>query len=251
MLLTPLEQFDVLPVTVWFWCLFYSQHVVYNLQNIIFIFLLLIISLLFFFWAINKNKTNIINIQLIGTKNLITLVKDISHAKIVNHGFLNIYILLLFMFIALSNWIGLISFGYTITAVIIIPFILSITSFVIPNYAGYKKFNLVFLSFFKPSGITWILKPMLIIIELISHTIRTLSLAVRLFANMFAGHVLIYILSSTILLALANLWIPIFGGLLLNIIYLVIYSLETFIAILQAYVFTALVGIYFTEAMAH
>jgi F-type H+-transporting ATPase subunit a len=92
---------------------------------------------------------------------------------------------------------------------------------------------------------------MLIIIELISHTIRTLSLAVRLFANMFAGHVLIYILSSTILLAIANLWIPVFGGLLLNIIYLVIYSLETFIAILQAYVFTALVGIYFTEAMDH
>ena len=75
---------------------------------------------------------------------------------------------------------------------------------------------------------------MLILIELISHTIRTLSLAVRLFANMFAGHVLIYILSSTLLVAIVNLWIPIFGGLLLNIVYLVIYSLETFIAILQA-----------------
>jgi len=179
------------------------------------------------------------------------LVKDIANSKMVNHGFFNIFILILFMFIALSNWIGLISFGYTITAVIIIPFILSITAFVVPNYAGYKKFNLVFMSFFKPAGITWMLKPMLIIIELISHTIRTLSLAVRLFANMFAGHVLIYILSSTILIAIVNPWIPVFGGIILNIIYLVIYSLETFIALLQAYVFTALVGIYFTEAMDH
>lgn len=251
MLFTPLEQFDVLPATIWCWYLFFFNQTLYNLLNIIFIFLIFIIFLLYFFWFLNKNKTNIINVQLISVKNLITLVKDIANAKVVNHGFLNIYILLLFMFIALSNWIGLISFGYTVTAVIIIPFILSITAFVIPNYAGYKKFNLVFLSFFKPSGITWILKPMLIIIELISHTIRTLSLAVRLFANMFAGHVLIYILSSTIIIAVTNVWIPIFGGLLLNIIYLVIYSLETFIAVLQAYVFTALVGIYFTEAMDH
>ena len=92
---------------------------------------------------------------------------------------------------------------------------------------------------------------MLIVIELISHTIRTLSLAVRLFANMFAGHVLIYILSTTILLAIVNPWIPVVGGIILNIIYLTIYSLETFIAVLQAYVFTALLGIYFTETMNH
>ena len=92
---------------------------------------------------------------------------------------------------------------------------------------------------------------MLIIIEIISHVIRALSLAVRLFANMFAGHVLLYILSSTILIAIVNPWLPLLGGIILNIIYLVIYSLETFIALLQAYVFTALIGIYFTEAMDH
>jgi F-type H+-transporting ATPase subunit a len=80
---------------------------------------------------------------------------------------------------------------------------------------------------------------------------RVLSLAVRLFANMFAGHVLIFILCSTILLAAANTFMPIFGALALKIVYLVIYSLEAFIAILQAYVFTALVGIYLTETMDH
>jgi len=92
---------------------------------------------------------------------------------------------------------------------------------------------------------------MLIIIELISHTMRVLSLAVRLFANMFAGHVLIFILCSTILLAAANPFIPVFGAVILKIVYLVIYSLEAFIAILQAYVFNALVGIYLTETMDH
>jgi len=80
---------------------------------------------------------------------------------------------------------------------------------------------------------------------------RVLSLAVRLFANMFAGHVLIYILCSTILIAIVNPFLPIFGAVAIKIIYLVIYALEGFIAILQAYVFNALVGIYLTETMDH
>jgi F-type H+-transporting ATPase subunit a len=80
---------------------------------------------------------------------------------------------------------------------------------------------------------------------------RVLSLAVRLFANMFAGHVLIFILCSTILLTAVNPFLPIFGAFVLKVIYLVIYSLEAFIAILQAYVFNALIGIYLTETMGH
>jgi F-type H+-transporting ATPase subunit a len=80
---------------------------------------------------------------------------------------------------------------------------------------------------------------------------RVLSLAVRLFANMFAGHVLIFILCSTILLAIASPLVGIAGASILKIVYLVIYSLEAFIAVLQAYVFNALVGIYLTETMDH
>lgn len=253
MLLTPLEQFDVVPTTLKFWLFFFRQHQyqIFNLENIIFLFLLVVLGILYLYSSTINVKTNVLNYQTRWALLINTLVKDIAQAKIPNHGLFNVFILTLFLFIVLSNWIGLIAFGYTITAVIIIPFILSISAFTIPNYAGYKKFNIIFLSFFKPEGIAWILKPMLIVIELISHTIRTLSLAVRLFANMFAGHVLIYILSTTILLAIVNPWIPVVGGIILNIIYLTIYSLETFIAVLQAYVFTALLGIYFTETMNH
>ena len=103
-----------------------------------------------------------------------------------------------------------------------------------------------FLDIFLPSGIPHWLMPLLVVIEILSFLIRPLSLAIRLFANMLAGHILLFIL-STALVGVAH------GFLLLGILpmsfVLVFALLEIGIAFLQAYVFTILLAIYLSDSL--
>ena len=154
-----------------------------------------------------------------------------------------------FYYLLAANLIGLIPFSFATTAQIIVAFGLSFSLFIGVTLIGLTKHKLHFLSFFLPSGAPLALSPLLVVIELISYVFRPLSLGVRLFANLTAGHSLLAIIagfgwsiaSSGSALALLSL-IPV-------VVIVAIFGLELAVAFLQAYVFGVLLCIYLKDAI--
>jgi F-type H+-transporting ATPase subunit a len=153
-----------------------------------------------------------------------------------------------FIFILFSNLIGLMPFGFTVTGHIIVTGTLALAFNLAWIFLGFGLHGLGFLRLFVPSGISSKgLLAIIVVIELISYTIRTFSLSVRLFANMMAGHTLLHILSSfgvsfTKMKYFFIAFIPF-------ILVLGILLLEFGIALLQAYVFVILLCIYLNDSL--
>lgn len=156
------------------------------------------------------------------------------------------FIFTLFVYLFLINAAGLLPYSFTFTSHIFVTLSLSLTCFIGVIILAFKYNKLDYFSFFVPKGVTNIyLRQFLVIIEIISYIIRPFSLAIRLFANMLAGHTLLYILTSFVLFLCSRRWavlwwIPFF-------IILLIVLLEYCIAFIQAYVFTTLVAIYIND----
>lgn len=160
-----------------------------------------------------------------------------------------VFIFSIFFFILLSNLIGIVFYSYTITSQIIITFGLAISAMIFIIFIGLIKKRLNFFLLFYPSGnINIFLKIFLVFIEIISFLIRPFSLAIRLFANMLAGHTLLHILASFNFFIHKN--IIIFGFISLTCIFL-IGLLEVLIAFIQAYVYTILLCIYLNDSLAN
>lgn len=154
-----------------------------------------------------------------------------------------------FVFLLFTNLIGMIPYSFTATSHLIVTFGLSLSIFIGVTIVGFQIHGLHFFSFLLPKGAPLILAPLLVVLELVSYCFRAISLGVRLFANMMAGHTLVKILSGfawTMLsvggiLAVASI-IP-FG------IVFALTGLEIGVACLQAYVFTILTCIYLNDAI--
>jgi len=154
-----------------------------------------------------------------------------------------------FTFILCCNLMGMIPYSFTATSHFVITFALSFTIFIGVTCIGIQKHGMHFFSFFLPPGAPLALSPFLVVIELISYAFRGISLGVRLFANMMAGHTLLKILSGfawTIftlggVLSIASV-IP------LAVVFALTF-LEVGVACLQAYVFTILTCIYLNDAI--
>jgi F-type H+-transporting ATPase subunit a len=112
------------------------------------------------------------------------------------------YISTLFLFVLLSNVLGLLPYSLTITSYFIITFFLSGTTVLGTFFIGLNRHLLGFFSFFVPAGAPFVLKPLLVVIELVSYISRLFSLSIRLFANMLAGHALLKILCGFVFLFL-------------------------------------------------
>jgi ATP synthase subunit 6 len=155
----------------------------------------------------------------------------------------------IFLFILLSNFLGMIPYTLTITSHPIITLGFALSLFIGITTIGLLKHGLHFFHLFVPSGVPVILLPVIIVIEVISYLTRPLSLGVRLFANMFAGHTLINIISLFTWKIL--IYGGIFGVLALIPVALIValISLEFVICFLQAYVFTVLVASYLNDVI--
>lgn len=155
------------------------------------------------------------------------------------------YLLTSFFFILFSNFLGLIPFTATVTSNITVTSVLAVTSFVMVQFGGIRK-NGVF-GYFKgliPHGIPVLLLPIIAVIEFIGLFTKPFALAIRLFANMTAGHVVIYALISLIFVmktyGIAFLSVP---------MALFVYLLEILVALLQAYIFTMLTSLFIGMAV--
>ena len=153
---------------------------------------------------------------------------------------------LLFVFIAVSNLIGLLPFAYTLTAQFATTFALALSLNVGFVLLGFWLHGFRFLRLFLPDGAPFALVPLIAAIEVVSYLIRTFSLSIRLFANMMAGHTLLHIL-STFSISLLKTNLPL-AALVPLFLVLAVFALEFAIALIQAYVFVILLCIYANDS---
>jgi len=152
------------------------------------------------------------------------------------------FIFTLFMFVLFGNLLGMLPLAFTFTSHIIVTFALALVVFVGVTFIGFARHGLQFLHMFFPHGAPIATAPILIPIELISYFSRPFSLAVRLFANMTVGHIILKVIAGFVV-ALGVFGIVPFAFLAGVTI------LEFGIALLQAYVFTILSCIYLNDAI--
>jgi F-type H+-transporting ATPase subunit a len=148
----------------------------------------------------------------------------------------------LFMFVLFGNLLGMIPGSFTYTSHIIVTFALAATVFVGVTVIGFVKHGAHYLSLFVPRGAPKGILPLLVPIEVISYCVRPISLSVRLFVNMVAGHTMLKVFAG-FAVALGVL------GIAPLAVTVAITGLEFVIAFLQAYIFTVLTCIYLNDAL--
>ena len=153
------------------------------------------------------------------------------------------FIFTLFMFVLFANMVGMLPYSFTVTSHIIVTFVLAAIVFIGVTILGFIKHGFKYLQLFVPKGVPLILLPLIVIIEIISYLSRPVSLSVRLFANMMAGHTMLKVFGGFVIsLGLLGGWLPLGFSVALT-------GLEILVAFLQAYVFAILTCIYLNDAL--
>jgi F-type H+-transporting ATPase subunit a len=155
----------------------------------------------------------------------------------------------LFMFILVLNLFGLIPYAFTVTSHIIITFALAMLVMVTVVAYGLFKHGVHFLRLFVPSGVPIYILPLVVLIEVISFLSRPISLSVRLFANMLAGHITLKVFAGFVASLGAFGAVGWLGAILPLGMTVALTALEVLVAFLQAYVFTILTCIYLNDAL--
>jgi F-type H+-transporting ATPase subunit a len=152
------------------------------------------------------------------------------------------FIFTVFMFVLVGNLFGMVPYGFTFTSHIIVTFTMAVIVFLGVTAIALIKHKLRFFTFFMPPGVPMAMAPLLVPIEIISYLSRPLSLSVRLFANMLAGHTLLKVFAGFVVT------LGLFGVFPLAFV-VALTALEIVIALLQAFVFTILTCLYLNDAL--
>ena len=152
------------------------------------------------------------------------------------------FVFTIFMFVLIGNMFGMIPYSFTFTSHIIVTFALAAVVFIGVTILGFVKHKMNFFSLFVIPGLPVYMLPLLIPIEIISYLSRPISLSVRLFANMLAGHTLLKVFAGFVV-SLG------FAGILPLAFVVALTGLEILIAFLQAYVFAILTCLYINDAL--
>ena len=153
------------------------------------------------------------------------------------------FIFSLFMFVLFCNMFGMIPYAFTVTSHIVVTFVLAAFIFIAVTVLGFIKHGFGYLKLFVPSGVPAVLPPLIVVIEIISYLSRPISLSVRLFANMMAGHTMMKVFGGFVIsLGIVGGWLPLSFSVALT-------GLEILVAFLQAYVFAILTCIYLNDAL--
>lgn len=250
MLLTPLEQFQIISYVP----LLYSVYD-FSVTNILLINIFLIFILSFIFFFIFK-KDDTLNFAFFLIPNswqfLIESFYEIS-LQLVNDNLGEKgekyfpFISVLFFFIVFNNLIGLIPYSFTITSHLIVTFSISFSIFVGLNIIGFNIHNINLFSLFIPANSSFYLSLLLVPIEFVSYVFKPISLGVRLFANLMAGHTLLKVI-------VGFSWSMLFASSIISlfhifplIVLIILMGLELGVALIQAYVFTILTCIYIND----
>ncbi len=234
----PIHQFEIkelIPLEIFETNISYTNSSLFMSLAIIFVTLLLLISI--------KNKSlipsRLQSISEIFYEFISNMVSDNIGDK--GRKFFPL-IFTLFTFLLFGNMLGMLPYSFTFTSHIIVTFVLAMFIFLLVTLLGIFIHGFKFFGLFVPKGVPMLMLPLMIPIEIISYLSRPISLSVRLFANMMAGHTMLKIFAGFIVP------LGIFGvaPLLVDV---ALTALEVLIAFLQAYVFTILTCIYLNEAI--
>ena len=153
------------------------------------------------------------------------------------------FIFSLFIFVLFCNMVGMLPYSFTVTSHIIVTLAFAMFIFIGVTILGFIIHGFKYLKIFVPSGVPVVLLPIIMVIEIISYLSRPVSLAVRLFANMMAGHTMLKVFGGFVIsLGLVAGWLPLTFSVALT-------GLEILVAFLQAYVFAILTCIYLNDAL--
>ena len=153
------------------------------------------------------------------------------------------FIFSLFMFVLFCNMLGMLPYSFTVTSHIIVTLLMAIFIFIAVTIIGFMKHGFGYLKLFVPSGVPMVLLPLITVIEIISYLSRPVSLSVRLFANMMAGHTMLKVFGGFVIsLGMLGGWLQLGFSVALT-------GLEILVAFLQAYVFAILTCIYLNDAL--
>jgi len=252
MLLAPLEQFQILsliPIRIFNLDFSITNFLIINVLSIT-IFLSFIyfsssnknyLHQSFFYFSPNSWQKFIESLSEITSQ----LISDIILTD--NEKYFPV-ISVLFMFILFSNLIGLIPYTFTATSHLFVTFTLSFSVFIGINIVTFRKYQMKIFSLFLPANTTFFLALLLVPIEFVSYIAKPISLGVRLFINLMAGHTLLKVIIgfSWSMLLLENLTSL---GLIAPMLTLVVlFGLELGVALIQTYVFIVLTCIYIQDA---
>jgi F-type H+-transporting ATPase subunit a len=159
------------------------------------------------------------------------------------------FVFTLFMFVLVANLIGLFPYFFTVTSQIIVTAALALLVIGTVVVYGFYKNGLKFLKLFVPEGVPAVLLPLVVMIEVISFLSRPISLSVRLFANMLAGHITLKVFAGFVAWLLALGAAGVAGSILPLAMTVAITALEFLVAFLQAYVFAVLTCMYLNDAL--
>ena len=253
MLLTPLEQFQI--ISLFSFKLFFLDFSFTNLILINVIVLIFFSTIVYF----SSSDTDYLGeTSFFFVPNNWQILLETTYDTISQLLFDNIniegekyfpFISVLFTFILFSNLIGLIPYSFTITSHLIVTFTLSLSIFIGVNIICIKRYKAHMLSLFIPANTSFGLALLLVPIEFVSYIFKPISLGVRLFANLMAGHTLLKVIVgfSWSMLLLEDLLAVVHVLPLFVLILLV--GLELGVAIIQAYVFTILTCIYLNDSI--
>lgn len=155
----------------------------------------------------------------------------------------------LFMFVLFANLFGMVPYFFTVTSHLIVTFALALGVILLVIGYGFYKNGAGFLRLFVPDGVPGYLIPLVTLIEIISFLSRPVSLSVRLFANMLAGHITLKVFAGFVV-TLGSMGALGIGGAILPLLMTVaLTGLEFLVAFLQAYVFAILTCMYLNDAL--
>jgi len=160
------------------------------------------------------------------------------------------FIFSLFMFVLFGNMLGLLPYAFTFTSHIAVTFALAVVVILLVTIVAIAIHGTKFFGYFFPEGAPKALAPLIVPIEIISYLSRPVSLSVRLFANMVAGHVMLKVFATFVVLIGSSAGLlGILGATLPMAINVALIGFEILVAFLQAYVFAILTCIYLHDAV--
>lgn len=159
------------------------------------------------------------------------------------------FVFSLFMFVLIANLFGMVPYFFTVTSHIVVTFALAMLVISVVLVYGFMKNGLGFLKLFMPSGVPGYVLPLVVVIEIISFLSRPISLSVRLFANVLAGHITLKVFAGFIVALMALGPVGWFGAILPFSMTVALTALEFLVAALQAYVFAVLTSMYLNDAI--
>jgi F-type H+-transporting ATPase subunit a len=241
-LYSPFEQFEIKPI-------YFIIVDNYDLSITNMVVALLIITFLYivFFRLITKSSSLIGNRWQNMLENIYLFILNLVLTQSGKKSLIYFpHFFTIFCCVLLFNCLGLLPFFLTVSSHLVITLGLALSYFIAWIIIAVKNLGFQFLRVFCPRNMPPFLVPLLILIELVSFSIRPISMSLRLFANMLAGHILLHILSqASIFLFTVNLFFAVPAFIIVG----AVGFLEIGISLLQAYIFTILLSIYFRDSL--